>query len=134
MLEIEAANVRVGAVAAGLGVEAVVGSAHGLRARPATAFAEAAKGFDAEVMVRHGTHRANGKSLAGLLRLGVKAQGRVRISARGPEASAALAAPQRLIEESEPEEVFSGEPAHGWAPLAAGATVRGLAAAPGLAI
>ncbi|HEY4595790.1 MAG TPA: phosphoenolpyruvate--protein phosphotransferase [Thermoanaerobaculia bacterium] len=119
---------------AGLAVEAVVGSAHGLHARPATAFAEAAKGFDAEVMVRHGTHRANGKSLAGLLRLGVKAQGRVRISARGPEASAALAALQRLIEEGEPEEVFSGGPAHGWAPRAAGATVRGLAAAPGLAI
>jgi multiphosphoryl transfer protein len=119
---------------AGLAVEAVVGSAHGLHARPATAFAEAAKGFDAEVMVRHGTHRANGKSLAGLLRLGVKARGRVRISARGPEAGAALAALQRLIEEDEPEEVFSGGPAHGWAPRAAGATVQGLAAAPGLAI
>src|SRR5436305_8197337 len=119
---------------AGLAVGAVVGGAHGLHARPATAFAEAGKGFDAEVMVRHGAHRANGKRLAGLLRLGVKAHGRVRISARGPEASAALAALQRLIEESEPEEVFSGEPAHGWAPLAAGATVRGLAAAPGLAI
>jgi phosphocarrier protein FPr len=119
---------------AGLAVEAVVGSAHGLHARPATAFAEAAKGFDAEVMVRHGTHRANGKSLAGLLRLGVKAYGRVRISARGPEASAALAALQRLIEESEPEEVFLGGPTHGWAPRVAGATVRGLAAAPGLAI
>jgi phosphocarrier protein FPr len=119
---------------AGLAVEAVVGSAHGLHARPATAFAEAAKGFDAEVMVRHGTHRANGKSLAGLLRLGAKARGRVRISARGPEAEAALAALKRLIEESEPEEAFLGGPAHGWAPRAAGATVRGLAAAPGLAI
>ncbi|MFL6264383.1 MAG: phosphoenolpyruvate--protein phosphotransferase [Thermoanaerobaculia bacterium] len=119
---------------AGLAVEAVVGSAHGLHARPATAFAEAAKGFDAEVMVRHGTHRANGKSLAGLLRLGVKAQGRVRISARGPEAEAALAALKRLIEQGEPEEVFPEGSAHGWAPRAAGATVRGLAAAPGLAI
>jgi multiphosphoryl transfer protein len=119
---------------AGHAVEAVVGSAHGLHARPATAFAEAAKGFDAEVMVRHGTHRANGKSLAGLLRLGVRGHGRVRISARGPEAEAALAALKRLIEQGEPEEVFSEGPAHGWAPRAAGATVRGLAAAPGLAI
>jgi phosphoenolpyruvate-protein phosphotransferase len=119
---------------AGLAVEAVVGSAHGLHARPATAFAEAAKGFDAEVMVRHGTHRANGKSLAGLLRLGVRAGGRVRISARGPEANAALAALKWLIEEGEPEEAFPGGPAHGWAPRAALTTVRGLAAAPGLAI
>ncbi len=119
---------------AGLAVDAVVGSAHGLHARPAAAFAEAAKGFDAEVMVRHGTHRANGKSLAGLLRLGVKAHGRVRISARGPEASAALVTLQRLIEEGEPEEIFLGGPTHGWAPHAAGATVPGLAASPGLAI
>ena len=121
-------------VEGGISVDAVVGSAHGLHARPATAFAEAAKGFDAEVMVRHGTHRANGKSLAGLLRLGVKAHGPVRISARGPQAAAALGALKRLIEESEPEEVFLAGPAHGWSARAASATVRGLAASPGLAI
>lgn len=121
-------------VEGGLSVDAVVGSKLGLHARPAAAFAEAAKGFDAGVMVRHGTHRANGKSLAGLLRLGVGAGGRVRISARGPEAAAALAALQRLIEEGEPEEASPGGPAHGWAPRSAGATVQGLAAAPGLAI
>ena len=33
----------------GLSVEAIVGGAHGLHARPATAFVEAAKGFDVEV-------------------------------------------------------------------------------------
>jgi len=82
-------------VEGGLSADAVVGGAYGLHVRPAAAFAEAAQGFDAEVMVRHGTHRANGKSLAGLLRLGVEAGGRVRISARGPEAPAALAALQR---------------------------------------
>jgi phosphoenolpyruvate-protein phosphotransferase len=119
---------------AGLSVEAVVGGAHGLHARPATAFVEAAKGFDAEVIVRHGTKRANGKSLAALLRLGVKAGGAVRISARGPQAEAALAALKRLIEEREDEEIVPGAPTHGWSPRAAGATVRGLAASPGLAI
>ena len=118
----------------GLSVEAVVGGAHGLHARPATAFVEAAKGFDAEVIVRHGAKRANGKSLAGLLRLGVKAGGAVRISARGPQAEAALAALKRLIELEEAEEIVLGGPTHGWSPRAAGATVRGLAASPGLAI
>jgi phosphoenolpyruvate-protein phosphotransferase len=119
---------------AGLSVEAVVGSSHGLHARPATAFAEAAKRFDAEVIVRHGTKRANGKSLAALLRLGAKAGSAVRISARGPQAEAALAALKRLIEEAEGEEIVLGGPTHGWSPRAAGATVRGLAASPGLAI
>ena len=119
---------------AGLSVEAVVGSSHGLHARPATAFVEAAKGFDAEVIVRHGTKRANGKSLAALLRLGVKAGGAVRIVARGPQAEAALAALKGLIEAAEDEEIVLGGPSHGWSPRAAGATVRGLAASPGLAI
>ena len=94
----------------GLAVEAMVAGAHGLHARPATAFVEVAKGFDAEVIVRHGTRRANGKSLAALLRLGVKEGGRVRISARGPEAEAALAALKRLIEQEEEEEIVLAGP------------------------
>ena len=118
----------------GLSVDAVVGSSHGLHARPATAFVDAAKGFDVEVIVRHGTKRANGKSLAALLRLGAKAGGAVRISVRGPQAAAALAALKRLIEAPEAEEIVLGGPSHGWSPRAVGATVRGLAASPGLAI
>jgi len=70
-----------------------VGSAHGLHARPATAFAEAAKGFDAEVMVRHGTHRANGNrqfESAALSALG-------RIQARGGDHEAATAAHEQAL-------------------------------------
>lgn len=115
-------------------VQAIVGGAHGLHARPATAFVDTAKKFDAEVVVRHQGKTANGKSLAGLLRLGVKANGRVRISAEGPEAEAALRALKRVIEEVEEEEIQLAGPAHGWAPRSAGATVPGLAASPGLAI
>ena len=58
----------------------------------------------------------------------------MRISARGPEAEAALAALKRLIEQEEAEEIVLGGPTHGWSPRAAGATVPGLAASPGLAI
>src|SRR6185369_7910718 len=50
-------------------VEATVAGAHGLHARPATAFVELAKSFAAEVAVRHGAKTANGKSLAALLKL-----------------------------------------------------------------
>ena len=48
-----------------LAVDAAVAGAHGLHARPATAFVETAKGFDADVLVRHGTKTADGKSLGG---------------------------------------------------------------------
>jgi phosphocarrier protein FPr len=65
-------------------VEATVSGAHGLHARPATAFVELAKGFDAEVLVRHGGKTADGRSLAGLLKLGVKTNGRCGSRRRGP--------------------------------------------------
>ncbi len=118
----------------GPAVEATVGSSHGLHARPATAFAEAAKGFAAEVTVRHGGKVANGKSLASLLKLGAKGGSKVRISANGPDAEAALVALQRVIEEPEAEEIFLAGPTHGWAPRVALDTVPGMAASPGLAI
>ncbi|HYH47637.1 MAG TPA: HPr family phosphocarrier protein, partial [Thermoanaerobaculia bacterium] len=115
-------------------VEATVAGAHGLHARPATAFVELAKRFEADVVVRHGNRTANGRSLAGLLTLGAGAGARLRISAEGPDADAALAALKGLIEQPEEEEIVLAGPAHGWAPRSVGATVPGLAASPGLAI
>jgi phosphoenolpyruvate-protein phosphotransferase len=115
-------------------VRATVAGAHGLHARPATAFVEIAKGFRADVSVRHGAKRANGKSLAALLSLGVKYHGEVMISAQGPEAEAALAALKRAIEEVEEEDAFVAGLTHGWSPQSVAATVIGLAASPGLAI
>jgi len=115
-------------------VEATVAGAHGLHARPATAFVELAKSFAAEVAVRHGAKTANGKSLAALLKLGVKAQGQVTISAQGADADAALPTLKALLEAGEEEETVLAGPAHGWTPRAVGATVPGLAASPGLAI
>jgi phosphoenolpyruvate-protein phosphotransferase len=129
-----AASSTAGPAELGRSVTAMVGGAHGLHARPATAFVEAAKRFDAEVVVRHGEKTANGRSLAALLKLGAKANAQVTISAEGPDADAALAALARLIEQPEEEEVFLAGPTHGWSPRQVGATVPGLAASPGLAI
>ena len=118
----------------GRAVEAVVGSSHGLHARPATAFVSRARDFDARVLVRHGGKTADGHSLAALLKLGAKGGARVRISAEGRDADAALAALASLIEQPEEEETFLAGPTHGWAPRSAARTVLGLAASPGLAI
>ncbi len=118
----------------GRSVSATVAGAHGLHARPATAFVEIAKGFAADVSVRHGAKRANGKSLAALLSLGVKTNGKVMISAQGPDAEAALAALKLVIEEVEEEEIVVAGPTHGWSPRSVATTIPGLAASPGLAI
>lgn len=115
-------------------IEATVTGAHGLHARPATAFVDAAKGFDAEVIVRHGAKTANGRSLAALLKLGVKTNGVVRISAQGADAEAALVALKALIEAGEEEEHILAGPTHGWTPRSVETTIPGAAASPGLAI
>jgi phosphocarrier protein FPr len=115
-------------------VQATVTGEHGLHARPATAFVECAKEFDADVRVRHGGKTADGKSLAALLKLGVKTNGKLTISARGPESGAALEALQQLIEAGEEEESLPAGPSHGWAPRSVQTTVPGAAASPGLAI
>jgi phosphoenolpyruvate-protein phosphotransferase len=118
----------------GQSVDATVAGSHGLHARPATAFVDLAKGFESDVVVRHGDRTADGRSLAALLKLGAKAGAVVRISAQGPDSEVALAALKRLIETPEEEEVFLAGPTHGWTPRSVGATVPGLAASPGLAI
>lgn len=115
-------------------VEVQIAGSHGLHARPATAFVECAKQFDADVVVRYGAKHANGRSMAALLKLGVKHGGTIRVSAQGPEADAALAALKRLVEMGEEEEEVGAGPAHGWAPQSVGATVPGVGASPGLAI
>ncbi|MGC4030562.1 MAG: phosphoenolpyruvate--protein phosphotransferase [Tepidisphaeraceae bacterium] len=116
------------------GVDVAIAGSHGLHARPATAFVECAKAFDADVVVRYGAKIANGKSMAALLKLGVKHGGVIRISAQGPEADAALSALQKLIEAGEEEEATTPGPAHGWTPAGGGTTLPGISASTGLAI
>ncbi|CAN5476650.1 hypothetical protein BH10PLA1_BH10PLA1_06600 [soil metagenome] len=136
----ESAMPESGGIGAGQGgelgkvVEATIAGSHGLHARPATAFIECAKQFDADVVVRYGAKLANGKSLAALLKLGVKHGGTVRISAQGPEADAVLAALKKLIEAGEEEEQATAGVSHGWSPQNVRETVPGVAASPGLAI
>ncbi|MGN6627366.1 MAG: phosphoenolpyruvate--protein phosphotransferase [Tepidisphaeraceae bacterium] len=115
-------------------VDVAIAGSHGLHARPATAFIEVAKQFNADVLVRYGAKVANGKSLAALLKLGVSHGATVRISAQGAEADAALAALTKLIEAGEEEEATLAGPSHGWTPSGGGLTLPGVAASNGLAI
>lgn len=115
-------------------IEATINGSHGLHARPATAFVETAKQFNADVVVRYGTKYGNGKSLAGLLKLGVKHGATIRISASGPEADAVLLSLKKLVEAGEEEEEVVAGPSHGWLPQTFADSVPGVAASPGLAI
>jgi phosphocarrier protein FPr len=75
-----------------LGVELVIHNRTGLHARPAREFVNVAKRFASDVRVHHGAKRANGKSLASLLALGVKPGSAIRIEVEGSDGEAALEA------------------------------------------
>jgi len=121
-------------------VDVTVQGPHGLHARPATAFVDIAKQFNATIHVRHKEKVADGKSLVSLLKLGGGKNAALRIMAQGDDADAALAALGSAIrsgleEEVEPEaDVLAAEAAHGWTPAVATEAVQGLCASPGLAI
>ena len=111
----------------------------GLHARPATAFVEIAKAYDADVRVRHadGDRTVNGKSLASLLKLRVREGEVIRIMAQGHDADAALKALKQAVLDglaAEDEEDIPVPDQHGWAPTSVGAAIPGVAASRGMAI
>jgi len=121
-------------------IEVTVSGAHGLHARPATAFVDTAKQFKATIHVRHKDNVADGKSLVSLLKLGAGKSAALRIMARGEDADAALAALQAAIlagledEAEQTADALATEGTHNWVPTVATQTVQGLSASPGLAI
>ncbi|KHK98656.1 hypothetical protein LK09_06850 [Microbacterium mangrovi] len=82
--------------------EAVVRNPSGLHARPAAQFVTTAGGFDAEIRVARLDSDAapvDAASIIELMALGVRQGDRIRVSAEGAEADAALAALREQIEE-----------------------------------
>jgi PTS hybrid protein len=70
----------------------------GLHARPAGLLVRTLSAFDADVTVRLGDQEADGKSVLGLLSLGARLGDRIRVRARGPQASAALDQVKELVD------------------------------------
>ncbi|MET3436176.1 phosphoenolpyruvate--protein phosphotransferase [Sphingomonas sp. 1185] len=116
----------------------------GLHARPAAAWAEAAKALPVALRVRHGAETADPRSLVALLQLGLKAGDTVSISASGPAAAGALesfrTAISRLTGREKADAARAAEkaaaaiPVRGWKPVGTPAMIAGVAASPGLAI
>ena len=72
----------------------------GMHARPAVAFAEAAGGFESEIVVSRTDNddSADGKSLLSMLTLLLTAGTEIRIRATGDDAQAAVDALKTLVE------------------------------------
>lgn len=117
-------------------IEARVGPAHGLHARPATQFAEKARGFSAAVRVWFNGKNADGKSMASLLQLGAAHGAQLLITAEGEDARQALVALKEQMEMPEVEETVARRPerTHSWKPSQEENCLRGIAISPGLAI
>lgn len=114
----------------------------GLHARPATRWAETARGFMARAQVRAGDQAADAKSLVALLQLGLREGDAVRVSAEGADAPALLAALRKTMDGLVAQEKADAEraaqrktaPVAGWNPPEAQAAIVGIGASPGLAI
>src|SRR5688572_26078220 len=121
--------------------DVVIAGSSGLHARPATFFVDVAKGFAADVRVRHKDKVANGKSLGSLLALGAEAGTPLALLGRGSDQDAALVALREAVEaglgEAEEDAGAAGGLGvgySGWEPAGPGTPVLGLPASGGLAI
>lgn len=114
----------------------------GLHARPASAWAEAAKASGVTLRVRHDSEVADPRSLVSLLQLGLRAGDVVTFSASGKDARQALDQFVRTVKRlsiSEKADAAraaekSRAPVRGWKPQSAATMIAGIGASPGLAI
>jgi phosphoenolpyruvate-protein phosphotransferase/dihydroxyacetone kinase phosphotransfer subunit len=114
----------------------------GLHARPAARFVQTAAAFDASIEVTNltsGSGPASGRSLNGLATLGIRQGHEILVTARGPQADAALAALADLSARDFDEEAAPAAPSPPPAPapaaappLGAGQALTGLPGAPGI--
>jgi phosphotransferase system HPr (HPr) family protein len=68
----------------------VVADPAGLHARPAARFVQAASRFESHIVIRHGGHEADAKSLIALLGLAIRPSSEIVLAADGPDAEAAI--------------------------------------------
>jgi len=130
-------------------LDIVIQNPTGLHARPAKLFVNTAKQFQADIRVHNGLKKANAKSLISMLTLGVEAGTAIRIVVEGADEDVALAAllaaingglgEEELISQyNHSESATAIKPTNGVEPRvvpdSAANVIRGIAAAPGLAI
>ena len=78
--------------------EVIVRCESGLHNRQATYFVQKANEFDSSVWLESGNRKMNAKSLLGIMSLGIVTGATVTLSAMGPDAEAAVAALETLLQ------------------------------------
>jgi phosphotransferase system HPr (HPr) family protein len=79
----------------------IVKNKQGLHARPAALFVQVANRFDARITVMRDKERVNGKSIMGILMLGVEKGSQITIEAEGQDAHLAIAELERTVSNEE---------------------------------
>jgi len=125
-------------------LDIVVQNPTGLHARPAKVFVNTAKQFKSDIRVHHGAKKANAKSLISMLTLGVETGASIRIVVNGVDEETALTALETAVADGlgEAEQINQTDPkpTNGQESSTASTIpeqdglVRGIAAAPGIAI
>ena len=79
----------------------VVKNKLGLHARPAALFVQMANKFDSRITVEKDNEKVNGKSIMGILTLGVERGSFIIIEAEGQDAQTAISELERLVSSNE---------------------------------
>ncbi|VVM06344.1 HPr-like protein Crh [Methylacidimicrobium cyclopophantes] len=78
--------------------EVVIRNKLGLHARPAAMFVKVANRFSSNIQVEKEGEVVNGKSIMGIMILAANQGSRLKVSAKGPDAAAAVDALRDLVE------------------------------------
>ena len=81
--------------------EIIVKNSQGLHARPAAMFVQIVSKYDAEVTLIKDEEEVSGKSIMGILTLGVQQHSRVRIRVDGEQATTVLNELEQLLSREE---------------------------------
>ena len=76
----------------------IIQNEQGLHVRPAALFVTLANKFDAEIAVRKGRQKANGKSITSIMMLGCEKGTEVELIAKGKDAERAVRELSHLLE------------------------------------
>ena len=81
--------------------EIIVRNLQGLHARPAALFVQTAAKFNSEIMIRKGEEIVNGKSIMGILMLGVQHLAPIVVIANGDDAERAIIELEEFLSKNE---------------------------------
>ncbi len=79
----------------------IVKNKQGLHARPAAVFVQIANKFDSRITIRYEKEEVNGKSIMGILMLGVENGSSIIIEAEGADAHQAVMELEKIISSEE---------------------------------